>query len=195
MSSTKKDLYFYFNNFDAYEYDITLLCINRRRGFMRMPCSELIAVAFSKYDESYPDDALFLDAQYNSCRHFVENYNISFKEDIIYLLNHPEFVKEPEKNPVVTYKKIRFNVADALQQKAYEWLNGFKPRERIDEAIKVVRQYLIKNGDEYYIEQMTLQKMRNLRRMNGPSGSLSDETKHYIDVIWNIGGYAGRDKK
>ena len=82
-----------------------------------------------------------------------------------------------------------------LQAKAFEWLNSFKPRERIDEALKVVRQYLIKNQDEYYIEQLALQYMKNLQEMNRTSKELLDETKRVVDIIWSIGGYAGKEKK
>lgn len=195
MNTLKKDLYFYFNNSDAYKYDVALLCLNRRRGYMHMPCADLIAIAYDEFDQTYPENFLMLDAENRACRFFVENYNITFREDIIYLINHPEYVKEPDRNPEVTYKKIRFNIADKLQANAYEWLNEFKPRERIDEALKVVRQYLIKSQDEYFIEQMALQKIMNLREMNRTSEVLLDDTKHVVDVIWSIGGYGGKEKK
>jgi len=195
MENIKKDLYFYFNDSEHYRFDVSLLCLNRRRGYKYMPCAEMIAVALDEYDPLFPEYFLMLDSVRDVCNYFVENYNFTFREDVSYLIRHPEFMKQPDENPIITYKKIRFNTGDALQKKAYDWLHEYKPRERIDEAIKVVRQYLIFHKDEYFIEQTVLQMLKSLNALNKGEDDLSDDAKWALDTIWSIAGYTNKRSK
>lgn len=195
MSSNKKDLYFYFNHPEQYRFNVSLLCLNRRRGFKNMPCADLIATSYREYDPSYPEVLLILTEWNAACSYFIKNYNIAAKDDIAYLVCHPEYTDSPKENVCTPYKKIRFNMENEDHKSAYEWLNDFKPRERIDEVLKVVRQYLILNSDEFYIEQEALQIMKSLQEINKGSDILLDKTKNEVNKVWEIGGYRGLSTK
>jgi len=174
---------FFFSKPELYSDNVTLLCFNKSRKYGLGTAADLISAAFENYIEDYPDNFLDILTFKMSCKSFVDQYKLFSKSDIYLFLEHPDYIKSPD--PIVTrpWKRVIFDYENNIKhKKAYEWLNEYNPRERIDIALPVIKQYLVLTKNPKYIEQTALRIMVSLEKIHRIDQN--EELVSCIDSIW-----------
>ena len=156
--------------------------------------AELLTEAYSHYDPALPYEVLMVHSSYALCSYFVRAYKLTYKEDILYLLRHPEIipmmVPEEEtretKRAVVKFSKID---RDEREKSVCDFLLSLKPRERTIAVSNIIEQYLLLNANDFFLKEESNRLMKHLMDISefDQNGKVQGQAARLIDAIWEIG--------
>ena len=165
----------------------------RRLGFSSS--ADMFTQAFKAYDEEMPSNVLAFHSACNTSVKFLEKFKIRFKNDIFYVLRHPEkeTLRLIEEDADASRRRRIFNfdpdTNDPDQISACSYLQGLKPRERTGAAARIIEQYLIMSNNDYYFEQSAMRLFQYLCKNAefDATGNAQEEIIHLVDLIWRLG--------
>lgn len=165
----------------------------RKLGFSSS--ADMFSRAYQNYDENMPSNVLAIHNASKTCVAFIKKYKIGFRDDILYILRHPvlENLNLIDHDMSANRKRRIFNfdpdTDDPNQIKACEYLHNLKPRERTGAASRIIEQYLIMSGNEYYFDQSAMRLYYYLTQISefDDIGKANEETSRLTDLIWQMG--------
>lgn len=195
---------------DTYKLDIYLNEVNRdflnkatfatlfrsrKLGFHS--AADLFCEAFKEFDDTISSDFISTIEVSLACRKFISQYNISYKNDILFMISHPDMVPVYLDKGQKTVKKKVFQFFDIEEPgmeyklKAFNTLNDIKPIMRAHYIDKVTRQYFVLNENDYYFTQLAARIMNNLLEIAAPNakGEIEGISKDVIDIVWKLSDY------
>lgn len=182
----KKDLIVSYS--DEFEDSLIIITLQRSRKLRHCCSAAFFTEAYVSYNPDIPMEFMELISWREVCRKFVKMYSIKFKEDFFYLIRHPEFTEPPECATKKNTLRFNFDCEIDEQRKACEYLSDIKPRNRIIPVEKMMKQLLIKEQNEFFLNQNAMRLMRKLQNMNGACEEITDTTRQMVDLIWDIAG-------
>ena len=174
---------------------LTFLALFKCRSLGFRCAADFFCEAFFTYDESVSRDFLSSLLFGYVCNHIVKKYEISYKEDLIYLLRHPSLMPikiDPQQKPV---RKKVLNFLDLDEQEndnkkeAYNYLERIRPVKRAAEIDRILEQYLIKTKNKYYIDQASARLLKSITENADydEDGRLIGPAKEVVDTVWYAG--------
>lgn len=182
----KEELSINYAHFAENKDSVAILTLHKSRKIRHCCTAEFFTEAFKKYEEAYPDELLDLKALNSACNTFIDMYSVKHKDDFAYLIRHPELTTEPDYLAKKNALRMKFDCSDENQKEAFEYLKNLAPKHRILPIERITKQFVVREGFEYYTEQLALRMMKNLQDMNKNREEICEESKEMINLIWSI---------
>ena len=173
-----------------YSDSISLIALGKARRVGFRSSADMFTKAFVSYDENIPSEVIGLISARKTCSHFIERFKIKFKQDIYYVIRHPEQYKncKIEDSSDTRRRIILFSNLDSSEEekKACSFLEAMKPRERASIAAKIIDQHLILTGNEYYFDQTSARLYHYLceNAKFDENGNVQPKLDALIGLIW-----------
>lgn len=172
------------DNSDSEIESLAILMLHKAKRIKKCQRCELFTKAYINYDPTIPRDLLALREMTDICSAFIKIFKIKFKEDILYLVRHPELTKKSEKMGERKTIRITFDRSDRERDIACRFLENSKSRARFSVVDEIMHQFFVVSQDQYYLEQSALRLMEHLQNTNSNSAEFHPIVTSMVDVIW-----------
>lgn len=190
-------------NLDIYLDDINKEYLNKLSFCALFKCralgyksaADFFSLAYESYNENISQNIADLMRNMRICKYIISRFEISYREDLSYLIRHPSLIPNEMDPPqsIVRKKVFLFQDIDKpgceSKKRAYDYLNGLRPRMRAAAVDRIIDQYLTMNGDEYYIKQGSLRLINDLVKIAtfDENGNITGLAKEIVEDIWKVG--------
>ena len=177
---------------ETYSNSFTFLAARRAKRLGYKNGAALLAEVYKSFDPEMSSEVLeLLSVQRTSCT-FIKKYNIRYKEDILFVIRHPEHQKDEEDiDENNNYRKIIVfdtETWNSDEQAALEFFQGLKRRDRFSVFNNMLNQFCITSDNSYFFNHKATHLFTYLREhIDLSSNQLPEEIQHYIDMIWMLG--------
>lgn len=172
---------------------LTFLALFKSRSMGFRCAADLFSEAFSSYDDSLASEFLYTLLTGYVSKYIITEYDLSYKEDLIYLLRHPSMmtIKLDPRQKNVRKKVLYFDDIEnnAHKKAAFEYLKGMRPVKRASQIDRILEQYLITSKNEYYIGQAAARLLTDIieKADFDDEGRLQGSVNEIVDIIWQSG--------
>lgn len=174
-----------------YSDNIIYIALGKARRLGYYNGAALFTQAFKNYDENLPEEYTELQSAKKTSAAFLDNYNIKYKEDILYVIRHPELHPKDIIEKLDTRRRMLIfdgESRDPAEIAAVKYLEGIQRRERAGIIDKIVRQYFVRNGNEFYFKQKAAKLYYYMcEHAEFTDGNVQDSIKELIEMIWKFG--------
>lgn len=188
MTSKNKELVIYINDTEYENHEVEWIYLDHCRNENYKTIKAAIVDAYSSYDPSFTP--LLLDAiKGKKIRQYIYNrYNISYDEDLLYLLRHPEYYSSVagERCNRVIRKNLCFRFVEgdgSTEERLYSDLSNMSNIERVDIITKAINQHLILTDNEFYLNHLAARLLYDLhcKATFGKDGKPDEATTELIN--------------
>lgn len=174
---------------------LTFLTLFKSRSLGYRCAADMVCEAFRDYSENILEETLIVLETCQVCKFIVSYFEISYKEDLLYLVRHPSKMEIKMDPPQKQVRKKILNFFDldaadcAYKKEAYEYFSSLRPIKRAPQIDKMLKQYLIITKNEYFIHQAAARLVNNLLRIAefDKNGNVQGEAKELVNAIWAMG--------
>lgn len=176
---------------ENYSDYITYIALGKARKLGFYNGANLFTQAFKCYDEALPKEYLELQSAKKTSAAFLKTFNIKYKEDMLYIIRHPELYPDNIVETLDTHRRMLIfdgESKDPAEIAAIKFLEGIQRRERAGIIDKIVTQYFIKSGNNFYFEQKAAKLYYYMcEHAEFTDGNVQDSIKELIGMIWELG--------
>lgn len=174
---------------------LSFLTLFKSRSLGYRCAADMFSEAFQDFSEDISEESMKALLAFHTCRYIAENYEIQFKEDLLYLIRHPSLLKnkvDPCQKPV-RKKVLRFfdieKPGNEHKKAAYDFLDKLRPVKRASFIDVVMDQFLIRSGNTYYVSQASARMIDDLvnKSQFDEEGNILSPCKEIVETIWCVG--------